>query len=143
MGLFFFNDRNCFLSDPKHFSPEKIAAFLSEKGIAVSDTARRIVRGRGDASDQHLQIIEAIDLDKTLAQLPACRAIAATGGKSLETLLPLTGAMAPALGGFSEFSYAGRPMRLYRMPSTSRAYPRPLEEKAAAYGKMFSELEIF
>ena len=27
----------------------------------------------------------------------------------------------------------GRRMRLFRMPSSSRAYPRPLEEKAAIY----------
>ena len=30
--------------------------------------------------------------------------------------------------------------RLYRMPSSSRAYPKPLEEKAVYYKKMFEEL---
>ena len=31
-------------------------------------------------------------------------------------------------------------MRLYRMPSSSRAYPKPLTEKAEVYKQMFKEL---
>ena len=33
-------------------------------------------------------------------------------------------------------------MRLYRMPSSSRAYPLALEKKAAFYREMFRELEM-
>ena len=31
-------------------------------------------------------------------------------------------------------------MRLYRMPSTSRAYPLPIQKKADAYRRLFSDL---
>ena len=33
-----------------------------------------------------------------------------------------------------------RPLRFWRMPSTSRAYPLPLEKKAAAYRRLFEEM---
>jgi hypothetical protein len=32
----------------------------------------------------------------------------------------------------------GRPVRFWRMPSSSRAYPLPLEKKAVAYRKLFT-----
>ena len=34
----------------------------------------------------------------------------------------------------------GRPVRFWRMPSSSRAYPLPLEKKAAAYRKLFTPI---
>ncbi|MEG1405727.1 MAG: uracil-DNA glycosylase family protein, partial [Alistipes sp.] len=37
-----------------------------------------------------------------------------------------------------DFLYANRAMRLYRMPSSSRAYPRSIEWKAAFYRSMFA-----
>lgn len=40
------------------------------------------------------------------------------------------------MGMFNEFSINGRQMRLWRMPSSSRAYPMPLKEKAAYYHHM-------
>ena len=33
-------------------------------------------------------------------------------------------------------------MRLYRMPSSSRAYPLALEKKAAAYRIMYQDLQM-
>jgi len=48
---------------------------------------------------------------------------------------------APATGEYSEFHFEGRPMRLYRIPS-SRAYPLPLEQKAAAYRRLFTALNM-
>ena len=33
-------------------------------------------------------------------------------------------------------------MRLWRMPSSSRAYPRPVEWKAGFYRKVFEDNEI-
>ena len=32
----------------------------------------------------------------------------------------------------------GQPVALYRLPSSSRAYPLPFEQKAEAYRRMFS-----
>lgn len=61
--------------------------------------------------------------------------------KAMDTLLSvLPGTEEPKVGFSSEFSCMGRTMRLFRMPSSSRAYPRPLEEKAAIYRGMFETL---
>ena len=48
----------------------------------------------------------------------------------------------PAVGQSIGFEYAGRNMRLWRMPSSSRAYPRPVEWKAEFYRKVFEMNEI-
>ena len=48
----------------------------------------------------------------------------------------------PKVGDFTEFVFDGRPMRLYRMPSSSRAYPLALEKKAAAYRIMYQDLQM-
>ena len=40
------------------------------------------------------------------------------------------------------FPLSSRIFHLYRMPSSSRAYPKPLEEKAAVYKQMFEDLKM-
>ncbi len=147
-GLCFFGDREHFIApgaeapaSAKRFEEAAIRRFLTERGIALSDTARSVVRGQGDASDQHLKVVESIALGALLDSLPQCAAVAVTGAKALETILPLTGASeVPGIGGFSVFDYQGRRLRLYRMPSSSRAYPLKLEQKAEIYARMFGEL---
>ena len=42
----------------------------------------------------------------------------------------------------NEFVFEGRAMRLYRMPSSSRAYPLALDKKAAAYRIMYQDLQM-
>ncbi len=64
-----------------------------------------------------------------------------TGGKATETLLAHFNAQLPKIGSYAAVRFAGRPLRLYRMPSSSRAYPLSLDKKAAYYKQMF--LEIF
>ncbi len=143
MGLIFHADKDHFLTpDRKHFDRERLEAFLREKRIALSDTAHRVVRLQGNASDAFLQIVEPVDLRSLLVQIPDCHAVVTTGQKATDTLLALIDAPAPAVGASAEFLYEGRPMRFYRMPSTSRAYPRPLVEKADAYAKMLREVGI-
>ncbi len=44
------------------------------------------------------------------------------------------------MGEYTEFTFEGRKLKLYRMPSSSRAYPMKLEKKAEYYQKMFEEL---
>ena len=44
----------------------------------------------------------------------------------------------PPVGESVEFAYADRTLRLYRMPSSSRAYPKPVEWKADYYRRMFA-----
>lgn len=139
-GLVFFGDRDHFLADAKHFDKTRLEQFLRTKGIAVADTGCKIKRLKGNASDQYLEIVETIDLPTTLAEIPECRAIFTAGEKATSTLLSMTGSRLPPVGGFTDFEYAGRQIRHYRMPSSSRAYPKPLPEKAESYRKMFADL---
>lgn len=142
-GLVFFEDKDYFLApDKKSFAEQKIKDFLIEKGIALTDSGRKVVRQKDNASDQFLQIVETVDLKEVLSDLPHCKAIVTTGQKATETLLTLVNAVQPKVGGFSEFTFEGRQLRLYRMPSSSRAYPRPLHEKAEVYRRMFEEIGI-
>ena len=46
----------------------------------------------------------------------------------------------PPMGGWTPFTYGGRQLRLYREPSSSRAYPMKVEKKAEYYGRMFDEI---
>lgn len=140
-GSVFFENKDYFLTDDrKSFCELRIRRFLTEKGIALSDTAREVIRQKGNASDKFLEIVRTVDLEKVLGQLPECKALVTTGQKATDTLLTLVDAPQPAVGGFVETRFAGRPLRIYRMPSSSRAYPKPLPEKAAVYRKMFDEL---
>lgn len=140
MGLVFYGDRERFVApDGRHFDRGAVETFCRERGIALSDTAAEVVRARGNASDRFLEVVRPFDLAGMLERLPACRAVAATGQKAADTLAAVAGCEPPAVGCFSEFGFSGRKVRFYRMPSTSRAYPKPLAEKAAVYGKMFAE----
>lgn len=142
-GLLFFGNKDYFLEkEKKAFSRERLVAFLEEKGIALFDTAMEVVRQRGNASDQFLEIITPVDLDSILKRIPECKAIVTTGQKATDTLLSLVGAEAPRVGGYSDFEFNGKNLRLYRMPSSSRAYPKSLEEKTAVYRVMFRDLGI-
>ena len=139
LGLIFFDDRSYFEeTGRKAFCRERIEQFLTDKGIALSDTVAEAIRQRGNASDQFLKVARPVDLTALLTRLPECRTIVTTGQKATDTLLTLLpGTAEPPVGGSSPFLWQGRSMRLYRMPSSSRAYPKPLEEKAALYRDMF------
>lgn len=142
-GLVFFREKDYFLTeDKKSFCENRIRSFLTEKGIALSDTAREVIRQKDNASDKFLEVVSVIDLEKVLHELPDCRAIITTGQKATDTLLSLLEAEEPKVGEYSEASFRGRSLRLYRMPSSSRAYPKPLPEKAAVYEAMFRELGL-
>ncbi|MDR0954878.1 MAG: uracil-DNA glycosylase family protein [Rikenellaceae bacterium] len=141
-GLVFFGDKDHFLvsSGAKAFDRDRIASFLREKQIGLGDTAQEVIRLKGNASDAFLQVVTPMDLPGVLAQIPRCEALVTTGQKATDTLLSLIEAEEPNIGGHAEFRFADRPMRFYRMPSSSRAYPKPLAEKAADYRRMFEEL---
>jgi G:T/U-mismatch repair DNA glycosylase len=139
-GLVFFGNKDHFVADRGKFDLAALEEFLHDKGVAVFDTAVKVRRLKGNASDQFLEIVEVLDLAATLADIPDCRAILTAGEKAASALVSITGSELPSVGGFSEFSYAGRLLRHYRMPSSSRAYPKPLSEKAEIYGRMFAEL---
>ncbi|MDE5707180.1 MAG: uracil-DNA glycosylase family protein, partial [Alistipes sp.] len=140
VGTGFFGDRNHFLSaDGRRFDRERIEAFCAARGLALYDTAEEVVRLKNNASDNFLQVVREVDLARLLESIPACCAIATTGQKATEIVVRLTGCAEPPVGGCTEFRFAGRSMRLYRMPSSSRAYPKPVEWKAAYYRRMFDD----
>lgn len=144
VGHLFFGDRNRFVDlKNKRFCHNDIETFLRDKGIALFDAATVVKRLQGNASDKFLEIVEPTDIRKLLSQLPECKAIVSTGEKSVQTLCENLGiATAPKVGTYTEFSVDNRSLCLYRMPSTSRAYPLALEKKAAFYQQMFSDLEL-
>jgi G:T/U-mismatch repair DNA glycosylase len=140
-GTVFFRDKNHFLTENgKAFNEPLLRTFLSEKGVALWDTAMEVVRQQGNASDKFLEIIRPIDFKDTLDKLPECMSIVLTGQKATDILTDILGCDEPPVGGYTAAVYHNRPLRIYRMPSSSRAYPKPLEEKASVYEKMFCEL---
>ncbi|MDH2927004.1 DNA glycosylase [Lonepinella koalarum] len=139
-GLVFFNDKHYFqVKNEKCFDPERIKNFLIERGIASCPTVQKAIREQGNASDKFLKIVEPVNLAKVLKQLPDCQWIFTTGGKATETLLSLLPEKLkePKTNEFIDFSFAGRELKLYRLPSTSRAYPLSFEKKAEAYQYFF------
>jgi G:T/U-mismatch repair DNA glycosylase len=138
-GLVFFRDRDYFVSEQgKSFEEGRIRRFLTAKGIALYDTATEVVRQKGNASDQFLKIIKPLDLADILSRIPACEIIVTTGQKATETLLSIVGiTQTPPLCGSAEAVFMHRKLTCYRMPSSSRAYPRSLADKAEDYKKMF------
>lgn len=126
----------------RKFDKERIEAFCRERGIALYDTAVEVIRLKDNASDNFLQVVREVDLAALLARIPHCRTLVTTGQKATDTLRAITGCGEPAVGESVAFEYAGRSMRLWRMPSSSRAYPRPVEWKAVFYRKVFEDNEI-
>jgi hypoxanthine-DNA glycosylase len=142
-GRVFFDEVNYLLTDDrKSFRESAIRSFLIEKGIAIWDTAMEVRRQKGNASDQFLEILRPINLAELLSHIPECRTIVATGQKAADILCAIVQTKQPAVGSFIETRYQHQPLRIYRMPSSSRAYPKPIEEKAAVYKKMFMEINM-
>lgn len=154
MGYLFFDDIKHFYSEPNNntkpsFNKGRITAFCSEKGIAIYDTACEICRLKGTAADNDLEIIRATDISFLLARIPDCRTIAATGGKASLQVASFFQCKEPPSASFTTFDIdseqkpnGGSSFTFWRMPSTSRAYPIPLEKKAACYKKMFLSVGI-
>ena len=143
IGFLFFADKDYFLNETrKAFCRKRIIDFLNDTGIALFDTATSIRRLQDNASDKFLEVVQPTDISALLRQIPDCKAIVTTGQKATDTLRQQLEVEEPKVGDFSEFVFEGRAMRLYRMPSSSRAYPLALSKKASAYGIMFQDLEM-
>ncbi|MBR1411141.1 MAG: NUDIX domain-containing protein [Prevotella sp.] len=142
-GEVFFGDRNHFvLPERKAFNREAIVAFCQGKGIAFYDTATAIRRLKDNASDEFLEVVEPTDIRKLLAQLPHCVAIVTTGQKATDTLCHYFDIEdGPKVGESIRIPNVcnrdNHEIRLYRLPSSSRAYPLAFDKKVAAYRKMF------
>ncbi|MCD8261761.1 MAG: uracil-DNA glycosylase family protein [Bacteroides sp.] len=131
-GVIFFNDKSYFLEESgKHFCKERIIAFLCEKGIGIYDTATQIRRLQDNASDKFLEVVEPTDVGKLLERMPCCKAIVTTGQKATDILCEQLHATQPTVGGYSEFITDTGIKKLYRILSSSRAYPLALEKKSS------------
>ena len=135
----FFGDKTYF-EVQKVFNRDEIVSFCKTKGIAIFDTAQAVIRLQGNAADEHLEIVEQTDIAALLQQIPLCHNICCTGGKAAQTLAETLHCVLPKVGEFIETNFAGRPIRFWRMPSSSRAYPLSLDMKAAAYRRMFETI---
>ncbi|MBR1548456.1 MAG: uracil-DNA glycosylase family protein [Prevotella sp.] len=157
-GEVFFGDRNRFVIDgegdgstkrakSKRFDQEAIMAFCREKGIAFYDTATAVRRLKDNASDEFLEVVEPTDIRALLAQLPHCEAIVTTGQKATDTLCHYFGIDGGPKTGESIviptiLNGEGREIRLYRLPSSSRAYPLAFDKKVTAYARMFAAVGL-
>ena len=148
MGLLFYGDKEHFVvPGQRRFDYDRVVDFCSREGIALYDAAYMVKRLRGNASDNFLKIIEPTDIRSLLSQMPLCRTVVSTGGKSAEQIASILDVPVPPVGGSVHFTLPAvcraetksghaseaRTVTFYRMPSSSRAYPLPLEKKAAAY----------
>ncbi len=142
-GLVFYGDPQR-LIDAAHktFRLEDIKTLLESRGIAIYDTACAVRRLSGNASDKDLEVVEKTDIPVLLSHLPLCHDIVCTGQKSFSVLTEDYGVPVPAMGAYNDFALAGRPMRLWRMPSSSRAFPMKLDDKAACYRHMMQQIGL-
>ena len=141
-GIIYFGDKLHFVDvENKTYRLDAIKEFLKEKGVAIYDTAQQVIRTKNTASDKDLQIVQPSDLDGMLRLLPECKAVLTAGQLATKIFSEHFGIKEkPEMGGFVEFEFEDRRLRLYRMPSSSRAYPMAVEKKAEYYRKMFEEI---
>ncbi len=136
-GAVFYNDKDYFVEPGKKaFRLADIVTHCERHGIAFFDTSTAIRRLAGNASDKFLEVVEPTDVKFLMSQLPQLRAIVTTGEKATETLCQQLGIGTPPQVNTST-PIPNSQQELYRLPSSSRAYPLPLEKKAAAYRAMF------
>ena len=144
VGLVFFGDRRHFtIEERKTFDLEGIMSFCDSKGIALFDTATQVRRLRDNASDNFLEVVTPTDIPSLLERIPQCTHIATTGEKATTTLALTFSIAVPGVGESGQITLpSGRKVVLYRLPSSSRAYPLPLTEKAAYYSAFFREIGL-
>lgn len=147
----FFGDKNHFvLEKEKRFKLDEIVRHCEEKGIAFFDTSTAVRRLKDNASDKFLEVVEPTDIAALISQLPHLRAIVTTGEKATQTICTTLGipevpkvntSVALPLGKFesSPSGEAGRGV-IWRLPSSSRAYPLSFEKKVESYRKMFDTI---
>ena len=143
-GEIFFGDKNHFVDiEAKRFKIDEIVAFCMEKGLAFFDTSTAIRRLQDNASDKYLEVVEPTDIHALIRQLPHLQAIVTTGEKATETICTYFGiAENPKVNASvvipELFNCDGEQILLYRLPSSSRAYPLSFDKKVEAYRSCFN-----
>lgn len=141
-GLVFYGDKDHFVDlQNKTFRLPLIVQFLKEKGIALYDTCAAIRRLKDNASDKFLEVVEPTNINALLKALPHCRLMVTTGEKATETLMAHFGLTDVLKVGHSLptgiLNHDSIPIEVYRLPSSSRAYPMNITKKAEFYRDMF------
>lgn len=147
-GQIFFGDKNHFVDlEAKRFKIDEIVAFCQEKGLAFFDTSTAIRRLQDNASDKFLEVVEPTNIHDLLEQLPHCKAIVTTGEKATETICASLGIpeipkvnTSYILHHPSFIIHHPSPIALWRLPSSSRAYPLAFDKKVEDYRQMFSSI---
>ena len=160
MGLIHFGDKSHFcVPGEKRFDESAIRSFCTDQGLAFYDTACEVRRLKDNASDTFLEVITPTDIPALLARIPECTTLVTTGEKASTIVSETFGCPIPPVGGFIDIrsfvtnapqddnchserhnchsESSEESLLFYRMPSTSRAYPLPLEKKAEAYRQLF------
>ena len=162
-GQIFYGDKNHFVDlEAKRFRIDEIVEFCEEKGLAFFDTSTAIRRLQDNASDKFLEVVEPTDIPALLKRLPHLRAIVTTGEKATETICRTMGmAETPKVNTYVRVSNTdgtdetdifantnstnmtnGGGLLLYRLPSSSRAYPLSFDKKVEAYRRFFDFIKI-
>lgn len=142
-GMVFYGNRDHFWNEAeRRFRQADIERMLTERRIALWDTGMAVRRLRDNASDKFLEIVEEIELERLLAEYATIEAVVTTGEKATTVVAGQMGVAVPPIGQPVSAVMAGRSVALWRMPSSSRAYPLSLDKKAAAYRAMFDALHI-
>ena len=138
MGLIHFGGKSHFcVPGEKRFDEAAIREFCTREGLAFYDTACEVRRLKDNASDAFLEVVTPTDIPALLSRIPECHTLVTTGQKATEVISSTFGCEVPPVGGCINLTIGARPIAFYRMPSTSRAYPLPLEKKAEAYRILF------
>lgn len=142
-GAIFFHDRNHFVDEKeKRFKIDEIVEFCQHQGIAFFDTSTAIRRLKDNASDKFLEVVEPTSIPSLISHLPHLKVIVTTGEKATETICEsLNILQIPKVNTFVSIpnmrNQDGNEMILYRLPSSSRAYPLAFDKKVEAYKRMF------
>ena len=139
MGLIFLGNRDALWdAEQGRFNLDDIKSLLNRENIALWDTGMAVRRLKGNASDKFLEIVEPVDLATLLDENPTISHIITTGEKATGVIAVQAGVEMPSIGAPVACRVGCHAVTLWRMPSSSRAYPLSLDKKAEAYKKIFS-----
>ena len=147
-GMIFFHDKDKFFNkEKKTIDKEGIKAMLTQFKIGIGETATEVIRTKDNASDKFLEIVTPVNLTNLFQKAPQIEIIATTGEKAASVISSLTNSEIPKMGEqvkckavLSDGSI--REFIHWRCPSSSRAYPMPLEKKMTYYRNMFQSLDL-
>lgn len=136
-GLVFFGDKDHFVdNEARTFRREEIIKLLNRECIALYDTATKVIRTQNTASDKDLEVVTPTDLGSLLKRMPMLEGVVTTGQKATDLFTEHFKIAQPKVGESVTFEFYGKELRLWRMPSSSRAYPMKVDKKAEIYERV-------